>query len=172
MSIEAKVKEIIVQQLGVDAEKVTAEASFVDDLGADSLDVVELVMAFEEEFDVEIPDEAAEKIANVKDAVDFSRATRAVDASAGSGHGPRADLPAGDRDPGHVGWLLSQGAAGSDPSRNSMPRAFRPESRVKSMASILGQWFEHKEIKKFDTLCPLRGCGGGHGHGTVGTRNQ
>ncbi len=71
MSIEAKVKEIIVQQLGVDAEKVTSEASFVDDLGADSLDVVELVMAFEEEFDVEIPDEAAEKIATVKDAVDF-----------------------------------------------------------------------------------------------------
>lgn len=71
MSIEVKVKEIIVQQLGVDAEKVTAEASFVDDLGADSLDVVELVMAFEEEFDVEIPDEAAEKIATVKDAVGF-----------------------------------------------------------------------------------------------------
>jgi len=71
MSIEAKVKEIIVEQLGVDADKVTAEASFVDDLGADSLDVVELVMAFEEEFDVEIPDEAAEKIATVKDAVEF-----------------------------------------------------------------------------------------------------
>ena len=71
MSIEAKVREIIVQQLGVDAEKVTAEASFVDDLGADSLDVVELVMAFEEEFDVEIPDEAAEKIGTVKNAVEF-----------------------------------------------------------------------------------------------------
>jgi len=71
MSIEAKVKEIIVQQLGVDAEKVNLEASFVDDLGADSLDVVELVMAFEEEFDVEIPDEAAEKIGKVKDAVEF-----------------------------------------------------------------------------------------------------
>jgi len=71
MSIEARVREIIVQQLGVDAAKVTAEASFVDDLGADSLDVVELVMAFEEEFGVEIPDEAAEKIANVKDAVAF-----------------------------------------------------------------------------------------------------
>lgn len=75
MSIEVKVKEIIVQQLGVDAEKVTAEASFVDDLGADSLDVVELVMAFEEEFDVEIPDEAAEKIATVKDAVEFLTST-------------------------------------------------------------------------------------------------
>jgi len=74
MSIEAKVKEIIVQQLGVDAEKVSPEASFVDDLGADSLDVVELVMAFEEEFEVEIPDEAAEKIATVKDAIEFLKA--------------------------------------------------------------------------------------------------
>jgi acyl carrier protein len=71
MDVEAKVKEIIVQQLGVDADKVTAEASFVDDLGADSLDVVELVMAFEEEFGVEIPDEAAEKIGTVKNAVEF-----------------------------------------------------------------------------------------------------
>jgi acyl carrier protein len=71
MDIEAKVKEIIVEQLGVDADKVSLEASFVDDLGADSLDVVELVMAFEEEFDVEIPDEAAEKIGSVKDAVEF-----------------------------------------------------------------------------------------------------
>ena len=71
MDIEAKVKEIIVNQLGVSEEKVTPEASFVDDLGADSLDTVELVMAFEEEFNVEIPDEAAEKIATVKDAVDY-----------------------------------------------------------------------------------------------------
>jgi acyl carrier protein len=74
MDVQAKVKEIIVQQLGVDAEKVTATASFVDDLGADSLDVVELVMAFEEEFGVEIPDEAAEKIATVKDAIDYLQA--------------------------------------------------------------------------------------------------
>ena len=71
MDVQAKVNEIIVQQLGVDAVKVTIEASFVDDLGADSLDVVELVMAFEEEFGVEIPDEAAEKIATVKDAVEY-----------------------------------------------------------------------------------------------------
>jgi acyl carrier protein len=71
MDVSAKVREIIVQQLGVDAEKVTPEASFVDDLGADSLDVVELVMAFEEEFGVEIPDEAAEKIATVKDAIEY-----------------------------------------------------------------------------------------------------
>ncbi len=71
MDVQAKVKDIIVQQLGVDLDKVTTDASFVDDLGADSLDVVELVMAFEEEFGVEIPDESAEKIATVKDAVDF-----------------------------------------------------------------------------------------------------
>ena len=77
MEVEAKVKEIIVQQLGVDAEKVTPDASFVDDLGADSLDVVELVMAFEEEFGVEIPDEAAEKIATVKDANEFLKQSQA-----------------------------------------------------------------------------------------------
>ena len=69
--IEAKVKEIIINELGVDAEKVTAEASFVEDLGADSLDTVELVMAFEEEFGMEIPDEEAEKITTVDEAVEY-----------------------------------------------------------------------------------------------------
>jgi acyl carrier protein len=63
-----RVKKIVVEHLGVDAEKVTEEASFIDDLGADSLDIVELVMAFEEEFGVEIPDDAAEKINTVGDA--------------------------------------------------------------------------------------------------------
>ncbi|HEY7461973.1 MAG TPA: acyl carrier protein [Gemmatimonadota bacterium] len=71
MSVEAKVKEIIVENLGVDAEKVTPEASFVEDLGADSLDTVELVMAFEEEFDVEIPDEDAEKMRTVGEAISY-----------------------------------------------------------------------------------------------------
>ena len=66
-----RVKKIVVEHLGVDAEKVTEEASFIDDLGADSLDIVELVMAFEEEFGVEIPDDAAEKITTVKDAISF-----------------------------------------------------------------------------------------------------
>ncbi len=66
-----KVKKIIVEQLGVDEEEVTEKASFVDDLGADSLDTVELVMAFEEEFDLEIPDEDAEKITSVQDAVTY-----------------------------------------------------------------------------------------------------
>lgn len=67
----AKVTEVTVDQLGVDAQQVKPEASFVDDLGADSLDVVELVMAFEEAFDIEIPDESAEKITTVQTAVDF-----------------------------------------------------------------------------------------------------
>lgn len=65
MALDEKVKEIIVEQLGVNAEQVTAEASFIDDLGADSLDTVELVMAFEEEFGAEIPDEDAEKLTTV-----------------------------------------------------------------------------------------------------------
>lgn len=69
--VEEKVKEIISKQLGVDMSEVTAEASFVEDLGADSLDTVELVMAFEEAFNIEIPDEDAEKIGKVKDAVDY-----------------------------------------------------------------------------------------------------
>ena len=71
-----KVKKIIVEQLGVEADEVTSEASFVDDLGADSLDTGELVMAFEEEFDLEIPDEDAEKIAKVNDAVTYIDANK------------------------------------------------------------------------------------------------
>jgi acyl carrier protein len=71
MSVEERVKKIIVEQLGANADEVTAESAFVDDLGADSLDTVELVMAFEEEFDIEIPDEDAEKIATVGDAVKY-----------------------------------------------------------------------------------------------------
>ena len=71
MAAEDKVKEIIAEQLGVDASEVTPEANFIDDLGADSLDIVELVMAFEEEFDLEIPDEDAENIRRVQDAVKY-----------------------------------------------------------------------------------------------------
>jgi acyl carrier protein len=71
MDIESKVKEIIVEQLGVDEGQVTAEASFIDDLGADSLDTVELVMAFEEKFEIEIPDEDAEKMRTVGDAIQY-----------------------------------------------------------------------------------------------------
>ena len=69
--VGATVKKIVADHLGVDEQKVTEEASFIDDLGADSLDTVELVMAFEEEFGCEIPDDAAEKIMTVKDAINF-----------------------------------------------------------------------------------------------------
>jgi acyl carrier protein len=71
MSVAERVKEIIVEQLGVDPEEVTMEASFVNDLGADSLDTVELVMALEEEFNIEIPDEEAEKLDTVGKAIDY-----------------------------------------------------------------------------------------------------
>ena len=70
-NIEGKVKEIIINELGVESEKVTGEASFVEDLGADSLDTVELVMAFEEEFGIDIPDEDAEQMRTVGDAVKY-----------------------------------------------------------------------------------------------------
>ena len=70
-TIEERVRDLIVEQLGVNADQVTREASFIDDLGADSLDTVELVMAFEEEFGIDIPDEDAEKIASVTDAIRY-----------------------------------------------------------------------------------------------------
>jgi acyl carrier protein len=70
-TVAEKVKSIIVEQLGVEADEVTPEASFTEDLGADSLDIVELVMAFEEEFGIEIPDEDAEKITRVKEAIEY-----------------------------------------------------------------------------------------------------
>ena len=73
-SVEERVKQIIVEQLGVEESEVTPNASFVDDLGADSLDTVELVMAFEEAFEIEIPDEDAEKIRTVKEAIDYINA--------------------------------------------------------------------------------------------------
>ena len=72
--IEKKIKECIVAQLGVNEDEVTNEASFIDDLGADSLDIVELVMAFEEKFDIEIPDEDSEKIRTVSDAITYIKA--------------------------------------------------------------------------------------------------
>ena len=72
--MEERIKEIIAEQLGVDAGQVTIDASFIDDLGADSLDTVELVMAFEEEFDIEIPDEDAEKIRSVRNVIEYLKA--------------------------------------------------------------------------------------------------
>ncbi|MBQ2378856.1 MAG: acyl carrier protein [Akkermansia sp.] len=76
-SIETQVKEIIVEQLGVDPEKVTTDAKFIEDLGADSLDTVELVMTFEEKFSVEVPDEDAEKLKSVADVVAYIQAHQA-----------------------------------------------------------------------------------------------
>lgn len=71
MDVFERIRDIVVEELGVEPDEVTAEASFLDDLGADSLDIVELIMAFEEEFDLEIPDEEAENIATVQDVVDY-----------------------------------------------------------------------------------------------------
>ena len=71
MSLEERVKNLVISQLGVDAEKVTTDSSFIDDLGADSLDTVELVMAFEEEFDMEISDEVAQKLRTVSDVIGY-----------------------------------------------------------------------------------------------------
>ncbi len=76
-NIESQVKEIIVEQLGVEAEKVTSDAKFIEDLGADSLDTVELVMAFEDKFSIEVPDDAAEKLKSVKDVVEYINANKA-----------------------------------------------------------------------------------------------
>ncbi len=84
-----RVKKIVVEHLGVEADKVTEDASFIDDLGADSLDIVELVMAFEEEFGVEIPDDAAEKIATVKDAIDYIEGKGRANPSPGPWNGLR-----------------------------------------------------------------------------------
>ncbi len=76
MSLESEVADLIVEQLGVDREQIVPKASFIDDLGADSLDIVELVMAIEEKFDIEIPDEDAEKIQTIADATEYVRAKR------------------------------------------------------------------------------------------------
>ena len=76
--IEERIKSIIVEQLGVGADEVTSEASFIEDLGADSLDIVELIMALEEEYDIEIPDEDAEKIQTVKDVTAYVQNTQAA----------------------------------------------------------------------------------------------
>ena len=99
--IADRVKKIVVEHLGVDADKVTESASFIDDLGADSLDTVELVMAFEEEFGVEIPDDAAETILTVGDAVSFLEEERAPDRALA--RGPRTRSVIGSRVEGQSG---------------------------------------------------------------------
>ena len=77
MATFEKVRDIVVEQLGVEADEVTVESTFIDDLGADSLDIVELIMAFEEEFNIEIPDEAAEKIKTVQDVITYIEQNKA-----------------------------------------------------------------------------------------------
>ena len=89
-----RVKKIVVEHLNVDADKVTDNASFIEDLGADSLDTVELVMAFEEEFGIEIPDDAAESIVTVGDAVKYHRQSRRPDAGAGASACAESSSPA------------------------------------------------------------------------------
>ena len=95
--VNDRVKKIVVEHLGVDESKVTENASFIDDLGADSLDTVELVMAFEEEFGCEIPDDAAEKIVTVKDAVNFIESHSCA---------ARSAVPLGLAFTGPPGWHL------------------------------------------------------------------
>ena len=90
MAVADKVKSIIVEQLGVDEEEVTPDASFVDDLGADSLDTVELVMEFEDEFELSIPDEEAEKIQTVGQAIDYIKAHIAKGGGGSAGGAPKA----------------------------------------------------------------------------------
>ena len=135
MSIEEKVKEIIVQQLGVDAEKVSPEASFVDDLGADSLDVVELVMAFEEEFEVESPDEAARRPhgkALLPDAAGLVRSPSSM---------PRAfrrESPRRSKDLTHRSGLKPRKSRSSTPSSTMpLPRATWPWSNPASRSTIV-----------------------------------
>ena len=146
-AVEEKVKQIIVEQLGVDEGEVTQNASFVDDLGADSLDTVELVMAFEEAFDIEIPDEDAEKIRTVQEGsflrsgganVTFSQQvngnrvditiSRAADATGVSGTGLLAAILFDAVAPG-TGTLTLSGS-GTGPGNTAMALQFRPVSLV------------------------------------------
>ncbi len=177
MSVEQKVKQIIVEQLGVDESQVDPTASFVDDLGADSLDIVELVMAFEEAFDLDIPDEDAEKIATVKDAIDYIEVEEeSRNAASGDSDLPRRVVVTG------VGLVTSVGI-GTEAGLGSASRrdatGFRPHHRVRCRRGfncrIAG------EVKGFDparlhrekrnqedgALHPVRHRGGGVRHGRV-----
>ena len=143
MAVADKVKSIIVEQLGVDEEEVTPDASFVDDLGADSLDTVELVMAFEEEFGIEIPDEDAEKITRVKEAVEYIEAHAqeqevgfSVDQqTTGRRHRHRPGVVARDRHRGELGGALRRPERRRARSRSSTRRSLRRASRARSRAS-------------------------------------
>src|SRR5262245_12614970 len=164
MSVEEKVKSIIVEQLGVDAKEVTPEASFVDDLGADSLDTVELVMAFEEAFNIEIPDEAAEKIQKVKDAAEYIATHSALNCAsmprlavprrvAVTGVGLVSPLGVGNRE----NWdALLAGKSGIGPITRFDASRFtcRIAGEVKDFDA--SRFIEKKEIKKMDTFIHYR----------------
>ena len=160
MAVADQVKKIIVEQLGVDEEEVTPDASFVDDLGADSLDTVELVMAFEEEFGIEIPDEDAEKITRVKEAIEYIEATR----RRSSGGRRRFDQASGRhrRRPGFLGRHRDRRPTGT---RSSRARAASVRSRHFDADGVLSariagevkgfdplEFIEKKDVKKMDVF--------------------
>ena len=150
-AVDEKVKQIIVEQLGVDEGEVTPSASFVDDLGADSLDTVELVMAFEEAFDIEIPDEDAEKIRTVQDADRLhrqARERREVVGTKGRSYRDRPDLRRGQHRPmkcGRTCWRARVAWRGSRSlTRRSSPARSPPKSRTSTRCNFI----EKKEVKK------------------------
>src|SRR5262245_37538395 len=153
MAVADQVKKIIVEQLGVDEEEVTPDASFVDDLGADSLDTVELVMAFEEEFGIEIPDEDAEKITRVKEAIEYieghAKKKKGLDELARrvvvTGVGLLSSVGIGTEET----WTaLCDGRSGIGPITHFDTTGFsaRIAGEVKGFDPL--QFFEKKEVKK------------------------
>ena len=174
MAVADKVKGIIVEQLGVDEEEVTPDASFVDDLGADSLDTVELVMAFEEEFGLEIPDDDAEKITRVKEAIEYigshAKKRKVAAAPADRDHTDvgqascsdrcRSCVVAGGSEPRRHGKPCVPGVAGSVPSRASTRASFRPKSPARSKVLPPSSSSTRKTSKKwmssFSTPSPRR----------------
>ena len=128
-NVEEKVKDIIVEELGVEREKLTSEASFMEDLGADSLDTVELVMAFEKEFDIDIPDEDAEKLRTVGDAMNYlhEKIGKSLGASSRR-HRPRAGDPRGHRRRIDLDRAARRDAPAPRRSRSSTRRSCRCDS--------------------------------------------
>ncbi len=161
-AVDEKVKQIIVEQLQVDEAEVTPSATFQEDLGADSLDVVELVMQFEEAFDMEIPDEDAEKIKTVKDAIEYiekhakgERSNHASDRT-GRGDGTWPHCGPGNTAPRSSGRICWRGKSGMAPitgfDATGFPVTFAAE--VKNFDPL--QFIEKKEARKMGALHPFR----------------